>query len=148
MWYITVDSYFLLFILHILLFNRCVVINHTNICLDLFFRKSIFHVLIPQKNLPKFWPNFGNLTISMVAGIFAILKIKTLEPSALHPRMPEQCVTFLPYCIGKILFQRRINATACGSHCNLCNTWSTFETFRCSIWNIHLKANETLEICV
>jgi hypothetical protein len=58
MWYITLDSYFLLFILHILLFNRCVVINHTNICLDLFFRKSIFHVLIPKKILPKFWPNF------------------------------------------------------------------------------------------
>ena len=51
---------FLLFILHIFVFNRCVVINHTNICLDLniFFRKSIIHVLVSKKNSPKFRPNF------------------------------------------------------------------------------------------
>ena len=35
---------FLLFILHIFVFNRCVVINHTNICLDLnvFLEKAYF----------------------------------------------------------------------------------------------------------
>ena len=35
---------FLLFILHIFVFNRCVVINHTNICLDLnvFLEKTYF----------------------------------------------------------------------------------------------------------
>ena len=52
---------FLLFILHIFVFNRCVVINHTNICLDLnvFFRKSILHVLVSKKISPKFRPNFA-----------------------------------------------------------------------------------------
>ena len=52
---------FLLFILHIFVFNRCVVINHTNIYLDLnvFFRKSILHVLVSKKNSPKFRPNFA-----------------------------------------------------------------------------------------
>ena len=50
-----------MFILHILLFNRYVVINHTNICLDLnvFLEKSILHVLVPKKNSSKFQPNFA-----------------------------------------------------------------------------------------
>ena len=61
MCYITLDSYFLLFILHILLFNRCVIINHIETCLDLFFKKnkSILHVLVSKKISAKFWPNFA-----------------------------------------------------------------------------------------
>jgi hypothetical protein len=48
-----------LIILYILLFNRCVVINHTNIYLDLnFFRNNILHVLISKKISAKFRPNF------------------------------------------------------------------------------------------
>ena len=46
--------------MHILLFNRYVVINHTNICLDPnFFRKNILHVLISKKISAKFRPNFA-----------------------------------------------------------------------------------------
>jgi hypothetical protein len=29
--------------------------------------------------------------------------------------------------------------------CNMCNTWSTFETSRCNTCNVRLKTNETLE---
>ena len=50
--YITQDSYFLL--------NRCVVINHANISLDLFFLKSVLHVQASKKISVKFRPNFGN----------------------------------------------------------------------------------------
>jgi hypothetical protein len=83
MCYIILDSNFLLFILRILLFNtRCLVINHTNICLDLsYFRKSVLYVLVSQKKSTKFQPNFakfGNFDGGLV--FFAIPKLKTLAP--------------------------------------------------------------------
>ena len=51
MCYITLDSYFLLFMFHIILLNRCVIINHANICLDLncFQKKNILHVKVSKK---------------------------------------------------------------------------------------------------
>ena len=71
---------FLLFILHIFVFNRCVVINHTNICLDLnvFLEKAYFMC----QSLKKIRRNFGrisrNSVVSVMAEIFAIPKLKTL----------------------------------------------------------------------
>jgi len=62
MCYINLDSYFLLFILYIFLFNRYVIINHTDTYLDLFFKKkNILHVLVFKKIRPNFakFNNFG-----------------------------------------------------------------------------------------
>ena len=73
-----------MFILYILLFNRYVVINHTNICLDPnFFKKNILHVLISKKISAKFRPNFtkfgnfgggrnfGDTEIKNLAGVYS-----------------------------------------------------------------------------
>jgi hypothetical protein len=46
--------------LHILLLNRCVIIKHANICLNLFLEKKIFHEYV----FKKFWPNFGNFEVA------------------------------------------------------------------------------------
>ena len=65
--------------------NRCVVINHTNICLDLnvFLEKSYFMC----KFLKKFWPNFVNFSNFGGGLFFLIPKLKTLLLSA-HYSMP------------------------------------------------------------
>lgn len=45
--------------LHILLLNICVVINHANMCIDLFFfRINILHVQVPKKNFDEIGQNF------------------------------------------------------------------------------------------
>jgi hypothetical protein len=67
------------------LFNRCVVINHTNIYLDLnFFRNNVLHILISKKIRQNFGRISRNSVISVVTEIFAITKIKSLAAPAMN----------------------------------------------------------------
>ena len=86
MCYITLNSlnsYFLLFILHILLFNRCVIINHIDTCVYLIFlkNKSILHVLVSKKISEKFRPNFAKFGNFGGGRNFCDNEIKNLGPT-------------------------------------------------------------------
>jgi hypothetical protein len=70
MCYITLDLFFLLFVLYIVLLNRCVVINHANIFLDLFLKKTILHVQVSKKIRRNFCWILRILVILGVAYIF------------------------------------------------------------------------------
>ena len=75
MCYTTVDLYFLLFILDILLLSTCIVINHATI---LFRSKKTGFMFKSKKNSAKFRPKFTKFSNFGGGEIFLKLKLKTL----------------------------------------------------------------------